>query len=360
MSRDPLEIIFIGLSLSSSWGNGHSTTYRSLIKGLDADGHNVTFLEQNVEWYASNRDITSSPHCSLQFYEDVDDLKKDYREQIRFADVVIIGSYVQQGVQVAEFVLKNAAGIVAFYDIDTPVTLAKLRINDFEYLHPNLIPEFDLYLSFSGGEVLKVLEKDYHASLAKALFCSVDTDMYYPEIKEKSWQLGYLGTYSIDRQPTLEKLLLEPAKQLPNHDFVVAGPKYPIDIQWPPNVERMAHLPPAEHRDFYNRQHFTLNVTREAMVETGFSPSVRLFEAAACGTPIISDSWKGLDEIFEPSREIFVAESTDDVVRFLNFSADEIEQVSTRAREKVLRNHTSHQRAQELVKYVMEIKKVTA
>lgn len=358
MNRDPLDIIIIGLSLSSSWGNGHATTYRSLIKGLHGEGHEVTFLEQEVEWYASNRDITSSPHCSLHFYDNLDDLKKKFREKIRFADVVIIGSYVQEGVQVSEFVLRNAEGIVAFYDIDTPITLTKLNMNDYEYIHPDQIPEFDIYLSFSGGEVLNILERDFKATLAKPLYCSVDTDLYYSEVKEKNWQLGYLGTYSMDRQPTLDKLLVEPAKRLTNHDFVVTGPKYPVDIEWPPNVERMAHLPPTEHRDFYNRQHFTLNVTRDAMIKTGFSPSVRLFEAAACGTPIISDSWEGLDAFFEPGKEILVAESADDVVRYLQYSVNEMERISNLAKERVLKNHTSHQRARELVGYIREFNKV--
>ncbi len=357
MKSDSLNIVIIGLSLSSSWGNGHATTYRSLVKGLHKEGHKVTFLEQEVEWYASNRDIHSSPSCSLHFYEDVDELKDKYREDVGNADLVIVGSYLQQGIQVAEFVINSAEGITAFYDIDTPVTLSKLEEQDYEYLHPDLIPEFNIYLSFSGGEVLNILERDFKASSAKPLYCSVDTDLYYPESKEIQWQLGYLGTYSDDRQPTLEKLLLKTAKNQPGNSFVVAGPQYPESIQWPPNVERKEHLPPAEHRDFYNRQLFTLNVTRSAMINLGFSPSVRLFEAAACGTPIISDYWKGMEEFFEPGTEILIAESTGEVQHYLNFSEEDRLQLSKQARNKILKNHTSRERAKELAGYVDELRK---
>lgn len=357
MKSDSLNIVIIGLTISSSWGNGHATTYRSLVKGLHRERHKVTFLEQEVDWYASNRDIQSSPYCSLHFYDDVNELKNKYREDIYNADLVIVGSYLQQGIQVAEWVINNTEGITAFYDIDTPVTLSKLEEQDYEYLHPDLIPEFNLYLSFSGGEVLNILERDYKASSARPLYCSVDTDLYYPESKEKQWQLGYLGTYSEDRQPTLEKLLLKTAKNQPENTFVVAGPQYPESIEWPVNVERKEHLPPAEHRDFYNRQLFTLNVTRSAMINTGFSPSVRLFEAAACGTPIISDYWKGIEQFFEPGSEILIAESTDEVQQYLNYTDEERMQLSKQARNKILKNHTSRERAKELAGYIAELQK---
>lgn len=351
MNSDSLDIVILGLSFSSSWGNGHATTYRSLVKGLCEEGHQVTFLERDIEWYASNRDMETSEYCDLYFYKDLDDLEI-YLDIIRRADLVMVGSYLKSGVEVSEFVLNQARGATAFYDIDTPVTISKLRKKDYEYIHPRLIPKFDFYFSFSGGDVLATLEQEFNASSAKPLYCSVDTDLYYPEYRNKEWQLGYLGTYSDDRQLTLEKLLLKTAKAKRENQFVVAGPQYPDDISWPENVRRINHLPPKDHRTFYNQQLFTLNVTRSAMIETGFSPSVRLFEAAACGTPVISDSWEGLGEFFEPGREILIAESTEDVEWYLNYSKEEIEQIANRARDRILQRHTSQARARELVSYV--------
>jgi len=130
---------------------------------------------------------------------------------------------------------------------------------------------------------------------------------------------------------------------------MVAGPQYPAGIDWPANVRRIDHLPPTEHRAFYNSQTFTLNITREDMTAAGYSPSVRLFEAAACGTPIISDAWTGLDELFEPGREIFIVHSASDVIDLLNgTSPEEAASVGAAARERVLRHHTARHRAAEL------------
>lgn len=358
MNADSLNIVIAGLSLSSSWGNGHATTYRSLVKGLCQEGHEVTFLERNVEWYSSNRDLNSSPYCELHFYDDLDELKNRFAAPVHQADLVIVGSYLKEGVEIGNWVLNQAQGITAFYDIDTPVTMDKLEKEDYEYITPDLIPQYDFYLSFSGGDVLDRLEKEYGANRARPLYCSVDTDLYYPQSEPIRWQLGYLGTYSADRQPMLDTLLLNTAEHQPKDSFVVAGPQYPSDISWPVNVSRIEHLPPKDHRSFYNQQDFTLNVTRAAMVDAGYSPSVRLFEAAACGTPIISDYWKGLKQFFVPGKEILVADSTHDVQRYLNFSEEEKSLVSQRARQKVLQNHTSRARAQQLIKYIHEFEKM--
>lgn len=356
----PLNIVIIGLSLSSSWGNGHATTYRSLIKGLHQEGHQITFLEHQVEWYANNRDLTRSPHCDLHFYDSPEDLFSRYAHLIREVDMVIAGSYLQQGVEICRTLLAMASGVTAFYDIDTPVTLDLLTKRRYDYITPELIPDFDLYLSFSGGAVLERLETDYGARRARALFCSVDPDLYHPEPVSPVWRAGYLGTWSSDRQPGLKRLLLDVADQRADDLFVVAGPQYPAEIEWPDNVERIEHLPPPEHRTFYNRQQFTINVTRQAMVKAGFSPSVRLFEAAACGVPIISDTWEGLDQLFEPGRDILIAESTEDVLRYLEtLELDESRQIGERARQKILSRHSSRQRARQLTGYYLEAAKQT-
>ncbi len=348
MSRS-LSIVFIGLSITSSWGNGHATTYRALVRELDAAGHRVTFLERDVPWYAANRDMPHPPWCVTHLYPSLDALKQ-HAATVARADLVVVGSYVPDGVEVCRWAQQTARGVVAFYDIDTPVTLAKLARGDFEYLAPEVMPGFDLYLSFTGGPTLRRIEDEYGVPLARALYCSVDPALYYPEDAAERWGLGYLGTYSDDRQPTLDRLLLEPARQAPDSRFVVAGPQYPGDIAWPANVERIEHCPPADHRGFYNAQRFTLNVTRADMIRAGWSPSVRLFEAAACGTPIVSDRWEGLDALFEPGREIIIAERPEEVARLLtDMPAEAARDMGERARRKVLAAHTAAHRAGELV-----------
>ena len=350
-----MKIVILGLSITSSWGNGHATTYRGLVRELDANGHDVLFLERDVPWYADNRDLPEPPYGTTRLYRSLSQLKRSYEKRVREADLVIVGSYVKQGVAVGEWVTSVAEGVTAFYDIDTPVTLAKLARDDFEYLHPDLVPRYDLYLSFTGGPTLRRIERQLGSPMARPLYCSFDPEHYFPEPRRMRWHLGYLGTYSDDRQPTVERLLIEPAHRWKEGKYVVAGPQYPDRIRWPRNVKRIDHLPPAEHRKFYNAQRFTLNVTREEMVRAGYSPSVRLFEAAACGVPIISDWWSGLDTLFTVDREILIARTTDEVLHYLHdLDDDDRRAIGARARDRVLRDHTAAHRARELEGFVRD------
>jgi spore maturation protein CgeB len=347
-----MQIVIFGLSITSSWGNGHATTYRGLVRELAARGHDVTFLERDMPWYASNRDMPKPPYGHTHLYRDLNDLAQRFGGLTAGADAVIVGSYVPQGVEVATWALDRARGRTAFYDIDTPVTLAKLARGDYEYLAPELIPRFDLYLSFTGGPVLDELEERWGAQDARPLYCSVDPELYYPEDLPLEWDLGYLGTYSADRQPPIERLLLKNARAGRGR-FVVAGPLYPATIAWPANVQRIDHLPPSRHRAFYNAQRFTLNVTRADMVRTGFAPSVRLFEAAACAVPVISDYWEGLGRFFRPGHEILAAHTTAEVRDYLwDLPDDRRREIGRAAREMVLKNHTAARRAEELEQYL--------
>lgn len=344
-----LDIVILGLSITSSWGNGHATTYRGLVRALVERGHRVRFLERDVPWYADNRDLPQPPFGDTHLYGSLQELGDRFAPMVRDADLVIVGSYVPDGVTVAGWVQHEARGCTAFYDIDTPATLAALARGDCQYLRPELIPGFDLYLSFTGGPTLRTLERDWGAQRARALYCSFDPTAYFPEQTDRRWDLGYMGTYSVDRQPTLDRLLVEPARRSPDRRFTVVGPMYPNDLQWPTNVERRDHLAPADHRRFYCQQRFTLNVTRADMIAAGFSPSVRLFEAAGCGVPIISDVWSGLETLFVPGREILLARSPEDTLRALGTVGDEeARRIGERARKRALAEHTAAHRAEEL------------
>ena len=302
MTRRGLSIVFLGLSLSSSWGNGHATTYRALLKALYGRGHDLLFLERDVPWYAAHADLLYPQYCQLDLYADLEDLARRHRKAVSEADVVIIGSFVPQGTAVTRRVLDWASGLVGFYDIDTPVTLARLGSGDQEYLSADLVPAFDFYLSFTSGPSLLRLHHDYGARLPWPFHCMVDPELYRPTGEATAWDLGYLGTYSADRQPLLERLLIEPARRLPDLRFVVAGAQYPATIDWPRNVAIIEHVPPPDHASFYSRLRFALNLTRADMRATGWSPSLRLFESADCGAAHLSDRWAGLDTLF-PENE---------------------------------------------------------
>lgn len=350
-----MNIVILGLSITSSWGNGHATTYRALAGALAARGHTITFYERDTPWYADNRDLPEPPYCRARIYRSVAELADRAAADIRAASMVIVGSYVPEGIAVGDLVHQTARGLTAFYDIDTPVTLARLPSGHVDYLAPRQIPRYDLYLSFTGGPTLEVLQRTYGSPLARPLYCSVDPQLYFPEPAAVRWDLGYLGTYSDDRQPVLTRLMLNAAAKAPASRFVVAGPQYPDSIAWPANVDRVIHLAPSEHRRFYNALRYTLNVTRADMVKAGHSPSVRLFEAAACGTPIISDTWEGLDRFFTPGAEILISRNAAQTLTYLRDMPEaDRNAIGARARQRVLSAHTALHRAMELESYAGE------
>lgn len=347
MNQPRLDCVFLGLSITSTWGNGHATTYRGLIKELAARGHRIMFLERDVPWYASKREFDELPYCKVALYSSLDELKDRFRRVLQSADAVVVGSYVPEGIEAGRWITSIARQVTAFYDIDTPVTLASLQAGKCEYISRDLYPKYDLYFSFTGGPTLTYIERRLGSPCARALYCSVDPAVYHPEPHPAQWDVAYLGTYAADRQPALEALLLDFARRCPEQRFAVAGPQYPDSIQWPANVERIEHLPAAQHRWFYNSQTFTLNVTRRDMVRAGYSPSVRLFEAAACGVPILTDCWAGLESFFEPGSEILPVLSADDVTSYMQMPCERRLEIGARARRRTLRSHTAAVRAEE-------------
>ena len=347
-----LDLVFFGLSLSSSWGNGHATTYRALLKGLCASGHRALFLERDKPWYAEMRDLPRPGFCDFVLYDHLDDLD-GWERRIRSADAVIVGSYVPEGIALIDRLQRIKPKRLIFYDIDTPVTLAALESEECEYLCTEQLAGFDLYMSFAGSAALDKL-MSMGARRAAPLYCSVDRTLYRPMDMQPRWDLGYLGTFSPDRQPALEALLLEPARRMPDFRFIVAGAEFPDNIDWPDNVTHVEHIAPADHAAFYNRQRFTLNITRQAMKTLGHSPSVRLFEAGACGTPILSDRWNGLEEILPEGEAVLMVDGPDDVVSALALPEAERRRLAKGAHRAVLSHHTGEARARELAQLLQD------
>lgn len=345
-----MKIVFFGLSITSSWGNGHATTYRALIQALHARGHDVVFFEENTEWYESNRDLPHPEFCRVVILNGWRNARSTIDRELQDCDVAVLGSYFPDGVAVLDHILNSHAPVRAFYDIDTPITLSELRrAGETPYLRANQICELDVYFSFTGGPVLRELEEKFGARLARPLYCSFDPTQYRRNPgKRYACELSYMGTYAPDRQPKIEELLIKPAQRMPDRSFIVAGPQYPKAIRWPKNVRRVQHLNPRWHPQLYSSSRFTLNVTRREMVHSGYSPSVRLFEAAACGATIISDYWPGLEEFFVPSKEILLAAKTEEAERYLSaMSESEIREIGNAAQARVLGRHTSEQRSRE-------------
>ncbi len=343
-----MKIVIFGLSITSSWGNGHATTFRALCEALYRSGHRIIFFERNVEWYQNNRDLPNPPYCDLRIFEHWNDVLPSVRKELLDADVAMVGSYFPDGVAALDVVLESSAGIKAFYDIDTPITVANLRKEGkTDYLLKCHLPELDIYFSFTGGPMLRELE-EMAVRFAVPLYCSFDPAKYHEMAPNAEFEcdMSYMGTYAPDRQPKLEELLCAPARMLPEKKFIVAGPQYPDSISWPPNVTRITHLNPRSHAEFYCSSKLTLNVTRRDMVMAGYSPSVRLFEAAACAATIVSDNWPGLEDFFIAGREILLPTSSGDVRRYINdYDATELKNIGRAAQARVLAAHTSQARA---------------
>lgn len=346
-----MKIVIFGLSITSSWGNGHATTFRALARALHARGHQIVFFEKDAEWYASNRDLPEPGFCELKLYTRWEDALPSVRSELASADVAMVGSYFPDGIPAMEAMLDSKTPVRTFYDIDTPITVATLRDRGVtDYIRADQLPALDVYFSFTGGPILAELETRFGVRRAAPLYCSFDTERYHahPPSHRFSCAMSYMGTYASDRQSKLEEFLFSAARRLPDEKFIVAGPQYPQSINWPRNVRRIVHLNPHWHSHLYSSSRLTLNVTRRDMVVAGYSPSVRLFEAAACGAAIVSDDWPGLDTFFEPGIEILLPKSPAEIVRYLReLDGSELRSIGLAAQARVLAAHTSQQRAKE-------------
>ncbi|HVG27065.1 MAG TPA: glycosyltransferase [Acidobacteriaceae bacterium] len=347
-----MHIVIFGLTISSSWGNGHATLWRSLVKAMLRRGHTVTFYERSVPYYARERDLDELPRGGrLRLYGSLDDIRVEAERDLNDADLALSTSYCPDGEAAAELILASRAGIRAFYDLDTPVTLDALRQGTpVDYLPTDGLGDFDLVLSYTGGRALDELKSRLGARLALPLYGSVDPDHHRPSAPRPEFEaaVSYLGTYAADRQAALQTLFLDPAKLKPDARFLIGGAQYPDDFPWLPNVAFVRHVPPPLHPDFFSSSRLTLNITRRAMASYGFCPSGRLFEAAACGTPLLSDSWEGLDTFFHPGRELLEVRSADDVIAAMNLSDDQLRRIAKDARDRTLAEHTGDRRVAEL------------
>jgi spore maturation protein CgeB len=346
-----MKLVVFGLAISSSWGNGHATLWRGLCRAFASRGHVVIFFERDVPYYASHRDVWSVPGGRLSLYRSWDDVRDEAEREIRDADAAIVTSFCPDANAAEDLVMASRVPVRAFYDLDTPVTLDRLACGEaVPYIGPRGLADYDVVLSYTGGASLTALHDRLGARFTVPLYGSVDPDAHQPAAPTSMFRadLSYLGTYSADRQTTLERLFHGAAWRLPQRRFVLGGSQYPGDFPWSANIFYMRHVSPDLHPAFYCSSRLTLNVTRRAMAAFGYCPSGRLFEAAACGAPMLSDAWPGLDQFFEPGREILVADSTDEVVAALERSDDELKAIARRARERTLAEHTAGHRAAQL------------
>jgi len=346
-----MKIAFFGLTISSSWGNGHATLLRGLFKALTARGHRIAFFERDVPYYAAHRELVELPGVELYLYRDWLEVRSMAREVVAESDVAVVTSYCPDGIEATELVVSSNVNLRVFYDLDTPITLEALQNGEqLAYIGPRKLADFDLVLSYTGGAALTALQDQLGARRVVPLFGSVDPEIHHPvpALSRYAADLSYLGTYAPDRQSLVDRLFIQVARRLPERRFILGGSKYPIDFPWQLNIWYLQHVAPSSHAAFFCSSSLTLNVTRAAMARMGYCPSGRLFEAAACGVAIVSDEWAGLETFFQPGVELIVARSTEEVIAAMQFSEAELSSIAKAGRQRVLESHTAAHRAAEL------------
>lgn len=351
-----LKITIFGLTLSSSWGNGHATPYRAILRALHRGGARIVFYEKDVPYYARHRDFASCRYCDLRIYRDWNEVRSEALRAAGDSDIVVTASYTPEGARISDEVLALPRPLHVFYDLDTPITLNRLSDGPLDYLRHEQIPQFGLYLSFTGGGLLRQLEQRYGARIARPLYGCVDPDIYRRVEAREAFvsALSYLGTYAADRQEKLDHLFLEPTRRRGDLQFLLAGSLYPYGWSWPENVRRFEHVAPDDHPALYSSSRATLNITRQEMAASGYCPSGRFFEAAACGTPILTDDWEGLHEFFDPRRELQVVRTPEDVLACLDMPLSDLTERAEQARQRTLDEHTGERRAVEFLAHCQE------
>ena len=357
-----MRIAIFGLTISSSWGNNHATLWRGLGKALVELGHEFIFFERNVPRYSGMRDWTSLPSSmgdsELVLYSDWSTIEARARRELLTCDAAIVSSYCFDAQAATDTILDVQHPLAVFYDLDTPATLETLRSGkQVPYIPWRGLGDFDLVLSYSGGAALEALRSDLCAHRVRALYGHVDPDAHHRvhAIPRYRAALSWLGPYSADRQAMLEELFVTPARLRPDQRFLIAGAQYPEHFPWSPNVSFVDHVPPLQHAAFFCSSRLTLNVTREPMARMGWCPTLRLFEAAACGAAVLSDEWCGLDDFYTPGEQVLVARYCDDTLAALELSDAQLQSIGRAARERTLDEHTSLHRARQLIHYLEEL-----
>ena len=344
-----MRLVVFGLTVSSSWGNGHATLWRGLIRALAARGVHVTFFERDQPFYAPHRDLTALPGGELALFSEWDSARA--RRALAGADAAVVTSYCADSEAACAAVAESGVPSV-FYDMDTPVTLARLAAGEpVDYLPRAGLGGFDLVLSYTGGPALHALEQALGARRTAPLYGHADPATHHRTAADPRFacDLSYIGTYAADRQPAVDALFLEPARRRPGIKAVLAGAGYPPEFPWTDNIWFVKHLPPPEHAGFYSSSGLTVNTTRADMAAMGWAPSGRLFEAAACGCPVLSDRWAGLDAFFTPGEEILLADTPEEATAALDLGPARLREIGEAARERFAREHTSAHRADELL-----------
>jgi spore maturation protein CgeB len=349
MAHKKLHISFFGSSLVSAYWNGAATYYRGIIKALHRLGHEVTFYEPDAYERQQHRDIADPDWANVVVYHPTETDVHRVLEDARSADILVKAS----GVGVFDELLEKSVldmrqpgqGVI-FWDVDAPATLDRVQKNPADAFRA-LIPQYDRILTYGGGEPVIEAYRDLGAQDCIPVYNAMDPETHHPEDRRPKFEadLAFLGNRLPDREARVEAFFLNVAAELPDKTFLLGGNGW-HDKPVSGNVRYLGHVYTHEHNAFNCSPKAVLNISRDSMAQTGFSPATRVFEAAGAGACIISDAWKGIELFLEPGKEILVARSGAEVAEILNTLTDtEARQIGEAARRRVLSEHTYTHRA---------------
>lgn len=345
-----LNIAFFGSSLVSAYWNGAATYYRGLIRALAERGHRVTFYEPDAFERQQHRDMEDPPWASVVVYnaQGTDGVKRCL-EQAAGADVIVKASGVgvfDELLESAVLELQRPGKIVAFWDVDAPATLERVRSNPADPFAA-LIGRYDLILTYGGGQPVVSAYTQLGARRCVPIYNALDPHTHHPvEPRERfAADLGFLGNRLPDREARVEEFFLKAAAMLPGRTFLLGGNGW-HDKAMPANVKYVGHVYTRDHNAFNCTPLAVLNINRESMARFGFSPATRVFEAAGAGACCITDEFVGVETFFEPGREILTARDGQQVAQLLaELTPDAAGRIGAAARSRALAEHTYAHRA---------------
>ena len=346
-----MKMAFYGSSLVSAYWNGAATYYRGLLKALASKGYDITFYEPDVYDRQQNRDIDPPDWCRVVVFEGTIEALTYHAAKAVEADIVIKASGVGFEDDRLILAVMNAArpdALRIFWDVDAPATLADLQGNPQQPL-ARILPSLDAVMTYGGGEPVVSAYLRLGAQRCIPIYNALDPETHHPVVPDPRFaaDLGFLGNRLPDREARVEEFFLKPAAALPDLHFLLGGSGW-HDKALPPNVRYVGHVPTCDHNAFNATPRAILNISRQSMAEYGFSPATRVFEAAGARACLITDYWQGIEQFLQPGHEILVARDGQDVAEILSrLDLQDANAIGSRARNKVLAEHTYDQRAAE-------------
>lgn len=358
MNQESLDVAFFGSSLVSAWWNGAATYYRGVLRALAERGHRITFYEPDAFDRQKHRDIPDPDWATVVVYasEGVAGVETAV-ESARHSDVIVKAS----GVGVFDEWLERAVLDVGrpdatriFWDVDAPATLERINADPDD---PSglLLPYYDFVFTYGGGPPVVAAYQELGARECVPVYNAVDPDTHHPAPPDERFAgtLGFLGNRLPDREARVQEFFFQPARQLPNHTFLLGGGGWDQHVPELANVKYLGHVYTRDHGAFNCTPRTVLNICRESMARNGYSPATRVFEAAGAGACLITDAWEGIEQFLEPGREVLVAANGNEVAEHLtSLDADRAQRIGRAGRRRVLAEHTYDRRA-ELVEAVL-------